>query len=258
MRDLHKSLLKRGPRRATYAMQVLRAVFNWHGVTVPDNPLGKDVAGRDRIVLASTAADPKPIPPEYLGAWWNAACRAGSDPVGGSKQAGDYYRFRLLTGVRGVEVLGDTHENKPIKVKDVDLVGGRIKLPDTKNRTDHVLLLSDQALSIVKSNVEDKKPGDLLFPVADPRKTLQAINRAAGMDPMACQGHALRSTFASIAEDLVSTYTLKRMMNHANTGDVTGAHYISKGENQLRDGWQKVADFILEQAMLTDKKLAAA
>jgi hypothetical protein len=35
------------------------------------------------------------------------------------------------------------------------------------------------------------------------------------------QGHGLRSTFASIAEELVSSALLKRMMNHAATGDVT-------------------------------------
>lgn len=247
IRHLHAALMKRGARRATYAMQVLRAVMNWQGVTVPDNPLGKEVAGRDRIVLASTAGRPKPIPPEYLGAWWRAACAIG-DEAEGLRLASDYYRFRLLTGCRGVEILGDDHGNEPIRVQDVDVVGARIHLPDTKNRTDHVLLLSKQALEIVKRNVEGRAPGDRLFALGDPRKTLRAINVAAGMAPLACQGHGLRATFASVAEELVSQYTLKRMMNHADSGDVTGSHYIGKGEAQLRAGWQVVADFIESQA----------
>ena len=244
IRQVYAEVLKRGQRQATYAMQVLRAVLNWQGVKVTDNPLGKEVAGRDRIVLAPTKGDPKPIPPEYLGAWWSAASKAGSEKVGGSELAGDYYRFQLLTGCRGVEILGDAHGNEPIRVRDVDVVSARIVLSDTKNRKDHTLLLSTQALTIVKRNIKGKKAGDRLFPVDDPRKTLKAINKAAGMDPLACQGHDLRATFASVADELVSSNTVKRMMNHAAAGDVTATHYIGKGETQLRDGWQRVADFV--------------
>jgi integrase len=252
IRQVYAEALKRGQRQATYAMQVLRAVLNWHGVKVPDNPLGKEVAGRDRIVLAPTKGDPKPIPPEYLGAWWNAACKAGTEKAGGSGLAGDYYRFQLLTGCRGVEILGDAHGNEPIRVRDVDIISARIVLSDTKNRKDHTLLLSRQALEIVKRNMSGKKPGAKLFPVDDPRKTLQAINKAAGMASLACQGHDLRATFASVADELVSSNTVKHMMNHAAAGDVTANHYISKGETQLRDGWQKVADFIANQ--IPDKR----
>src|ERR1019366_621555 len=60
----------------------------------------------------------------------------------------------------------------------------------------------------------------------------------------------MRSTFASIAEDLVFGGVLKRMMNRAAGGDVTLGHYIGKSETQLRAGWQTVADFI-EAAVAT-------
>jgi len=49
-------------------MQVLRALLRWHGVQIADSPLGRDTAGRDRIVFAPTTGDPSPIPPERLGA----------------------------------------------------------------------------------------------------------------------------------------------------------------------------------------------
>ena len=62
------------------------------------------------------------------------------------------------------------------------------------------------------------------------------------------QGHGLRATFASIAEELVSSALLKRMMNHAAVGDVTLGHYVAKSEAQLRAGWQAVADFVEEAA----------
>ena len=82
---------------------------------------------------------------------------------------------------------------------------------------------------------------DPLFPIVDARKTLAWINARAGTT---VQGHGLRATFASIAEELVSGGALKRMLNHAAGGDVTLGHYVGKSEAQLRDAWQTVADFI--------------
>ncbi len=228
VRAVYRAAAKRGARRATYAMQVLRAVLNWHGVKVPGNPLSKDVAGKDRIVLGKTAGDPTPIPPERLAAWWKAATALQG------REAADLYRLMLLSGARGIEVRG-------ITVADVDLLGARVVLKDTKNRTDHTLLLSRQAAEIVAHYAEGKKPGAKLFTVTDARKALATINAAAGTS---ITPHDLRATFASVAEELVSAYTLKRMLNHAEAGDVTGAHYVGKSEAQLRAGWQAVADFI--------------
>lgn len=227
VRAAYRAAFARGPRRGSYAMQVLRAVLNWHGVKVPGNPLGKEVAGRDRIVLGKSAGDPNPIPPERLHAWWRAATET-------QREAADFYRVMLLTGARGGEV-------KAALIRDVDMLGARILLRDTKNRTDHTLLLARQTVAIVAPYVAGKKPGATLFNVGDPRKTLVAINEAAGTTITA---HDLRATFASVAEELVSAYALKRMLNHADAGDVTGAHYIGKSETQLRAGWQAVADFI--------------
>jgi hypothetical protein len=62
------------------------------------------------------------------------------------------------------------------------------------------------------------------------------------------QGHGLRATFASVAEELVSGGALKRMLNHATGGDVTLGHYVGKSEAQLRAAWQTVADFIEAEA----------
>ena len=236
IRGIYAGLLKRSERQATYAMQVMRAVLRWQGVIIPENPLGRDTAGRDRIVLAPQKGDPSPIPPERLGAWWRAA---GAAP---SKVAADYYRFQLLTGCRGVEIHGSKrHDYPPIKVSDVDRSGGKIVLRDTKNRSDHKLLLSRQALEIAERNCLDKKADEPLFPIVDARKTLAWINVQAGTT---VQGHGLRATFASIAEELVSGGVLKRMLNHAAGGDVTLGHYVGKSETQLRAGWQTVADFV--------------
>lgn len=228
MRKAFRTASARGVRRGSYAMQVLRAVLNWHGIAVPGNPLGKDVAGKDRIVLPKPVGAPKPVPPEKLAAWWKAAAtRAG-------QESADYCRVLLLTGVRPGE-LGSAER------RDFDLPGARLVLRDTKNRTDHTVLLSKQALAVVAAHAKGRKPTDKLFSVVDVRKTLTAINAAA---TTSVKPHGLRATFASVAEELVSAYTLKRMLNHAETSDVTGAHYIGKSEAQLRAAWQAVADFI--------------
>jgi len=236
IRAAYAALLKRSERQAVYAMQVLRAVLRWHGIVVPGNPLGRDTAGRDRIVLAPAKSNPSPIPPERLGAWWRAA---GIAP---SRVAADYYRFQLLTGCRGGEIHGNKrHGYEPIKVGDVNCEAGKLVLRDTKNRSDHKLLLSRQALEIAARHCSGRKPEDPLFPIVDARKTLSWINALAGTT---VQGHGLRATFASIAEELVSGGALKRMLNHATGGDVTLGHYVGKSEAQLRAAWQTVADFI--------------
>ncbi|WP_088285931.1 integrase family protein [Ideonella sp. A 288] len=229
IRRVYVAASKRGARRGTYAMQVLRAVMNWHGVKVENSPLDKSTAGRDRIVLAQAVGKPNPIPAERLHAWWAAATTARS------RVAADYFRLMLLTGARSGEIQGLT-------VRDVDLTGGRVLLRDTKNRKDHTILLSTHARTILAPHVEGKRATAPVFDVGDPRKTLETINEAAGTS---VSPHDLRATFASVAEELCSAYSVKRMLNHTDGGDVTGAHYIGKSETQLRAAWQSVADFIV-------------
>lgn len=256
MRELHRAAERdRGPRAALYAVQVLRAVLRWHGVVIAGNPLGKDIPERDRIVLPSTSGNPHPIPAERLGAWWKAALRAGTKEVGGSALAGDYYRFRLLTGCRGVEIVGDAH-NPAVTVGD--LVGSRIVLKDTKNRKNFTLLLSTQALEIAQRHAKGRKAQEPLFDVGDGRKTLQAINVATGMEPLAVPGHGLRSTFANIAKRLVPYDTLKGLLNHSMRGDVTGESYLQATEEELREGWQRVADAIERAAGIEPAQAPAA
>jgi integrase len=231
IRRLHASLEPRGQRRQTYAMQVLRAVLRHHGVNVVDNPLSADTAGAKRVALASTRGNPLPIPPERLGAWWRAAC---AEPGASSDQV----RFMLLTGCRPGEAAG-------LLVGDVNMEGGRALLRDTKNRKDHVLVLSRQAAELVARNCLGKRAGDLVFGVENTAGTVAAINAVAGTPEVT--PHKMRHSFASIADDLVSAATARAMLNHSG-GDVTQIHYIKIGEAKLRKAWQSVADSIEAQA----------
>lgn len=249
IRSTHAAALAgRGQRQAGYCMQVLRAVLRWHEVAVADNPLDKGATRRGGISMAQPTGQPNAIPPERLGAWWRAASLPDPD-TGEPSQAADYLRFLLLTGCRSSEVKGARRGEvvyaEGIRVADVDLVARRLSLPDTKNRSDHTVMLSTQAAAIAKRWAKDKVAAAPLFRPANVQSVLQAINEAAGV---AVSPHDLRATFASVAEELVSVYVLKRMLNHAAAGDVTGGHYVAKSETQLRAGWQAVADFIEELA----------
>jgi integrase len=233
LRDLHALLAPRGERRQTYAMQVTRAVLRHEGVTIPDNPLSPTTAGAKRVALAPSRGNPFPIPPERLGAWWRAASAIDSPSA-------DQARFLLLTGCRPGEA-------SLSEVRDFDSVSGTLKLDDTKNRLDHTIMLSKQALAIARKHAKGKRPGERLFGVEDVGKTLATINVAAGVDPRVT-AHKLRHTFASVAEELVSAGTLKAMLNHVTKDDVTQTHYVGKSATQMRTGWQTVADFIVRAA----------
>ena len=217
----------RGERQRTYAGQVLRAVLRHEGVTIEGNPLAASTAGAQRVHLAPSRGNPSPIPSERLGAWWRAACGVAS-------VSGDQLRFMLLTGARPGEAAG-------LLVGDVDLVGMRAILKDTKNRRDHTLVLSTQAAAIVSWHCEGKKPGEPVFGVVDTGKTLATINATAKTP--AVTPHKLRHTFASVADDLVTAATARVMLNHSS-GDVAQAHYIGVSEAKLREGWQRVADHL--------------
>lgn len=240
IRETHKNIAKRSEHSAAAAMRTLRAVMNWHGVVVEGSPFAKTTAGRDRIVLKPTVGKPNPIKPEKLTAWWTAASARAGDA------SADGCRFILLTGARPGEVFGSAFADG-LRVADVDLEGGRVQFSDTKNRRDHTIMLSHQALDILRVHCKDKKPTAKVFDVLDPGKTLASINKEAGVDA-SVSPHKLRHTFASVAEELVTGYVLKRMMNHADGADVTGAHYVGKSEAQLRAGWQAVADLIAPAA----------
>ena len=236
IRTIHAAAAGRGVRQQTYSMQVLRAVLAWHGIVVADSPIGRGTAGKDQIAMPPTKGAPRPIPPEKLGAWW----RAASDMTG--HPGADGLRFMLLTGCRPGEVFGDVYENTGLTVADVDMAGARAMLHDTKNRRDHAIMLSTQALELVKLHIVGKAPGQRVFDISYPRKALLKINAAAGCPDAA--PHKLRHTFASVAAERVSAFALRAMVNHAGGGDVTGAHYVSTGDAQLRAAWQSVADHI--------------
>lgn len=229
---LHKALAARGERRQAYAMQVLRAVLRFHGIQIADNPLAPTTAGAKRIHIAPSQGDPTPIPAKRLGVWWAAALAQKGD-------AAEQLRCMLMAGARPGEL-------PQLLARDVDMDDGCFTLRDTKNRGDHTIMMSKQVRAIFEKRMDDKKPGDLVFPIQDLRVVLRKVNAIAETPQIT--PHCLRHTFATVAESLVSNYVLKRMLNHVTSGDVTGEHYVLIDEERMRAGWQAVADFLDAQA----------
>lgn len=224
-------------RRANYAMTILRAILRWHGTHIEDNPLSIETAGAKRVTIKPARSAKNPIKLKQVGAWWQAAGDARSTV------ASDALKAMLLSGCRPGELTG----KDALRVRHVDLKAGTFQLPDPKNRRPHVVYCSTQLLEILKRNVADKKPDALVFDVVDTGKSFTTICTAAGLAESRHVPSDLRATFASIAATLVPAAVLKVMMNHIGQGDVTSDHYVEIEEEQLRAGWQAVADRIEAQ-----------
>lgn len=240
IKTLHAANLQRGERQAIFAMQTLRAVLRWHVIKIDNDPFSRDTPEKERIILPITRpSDKEPVGRilDNLGAFWRALQAMPETP------ASDYIKFLLLTGCRA-------GEPRTITMDNVNLQSGRITLRDTKNRTDHVLRLSSQALVIVQRQAEGKAGTDKLFPtsVVEVNKAAHALVGATGL---AFVPKMARSIFASVAEALVTASTLKRMMNHTQESDIANTFYIHKLEAELRAGWQAVADHIEARADAT-------
>lgn len=229
IKAVHDENLKcHSERQAFYAMQTLTAILRFYAVKIPQDPFSRETPEADRIYIEKAGvSESEPVEQllNRLGEWWRTLPQS---PVG------DYIAFLALTGCRPSE---------PLKVLVGDLASGEIRLRDTKNRSDHTLLLSRQALAIAQRNAEGKAATDRLFPVT-PAKANALAHELSATTGIPFVPKMLRSLFASVADELVSASTLKRMMNHKRKDDITDTNYIRKLKDQLRDGWQKVADYI--------------
>lgn len=232
IKAVHAENLKlHSERQCMYAMQTLKAVLRFHAVQIPNNPFGRDTPEVDRIRIKKAgvaAREPIKKLSAHLGEWWRALHALPQSPVT------DYLAFLMLTGCRPGE---------PLKVLVGDLADDQIRLRDTKNRTDHILLLSAQALAIVQRQAEGKVAGDRLFSVS-PAQANRLAHELSAATGIAFVPKTLRAVFASVAEKLVTFGVLKGLMNHKQKSDLLNTNYIEKTEEELRAGWQAVADHI--------------
>jgi integrase len=174
---------------------------------------------------------------------WHAGLMAIS-PIGR-----DYLLLVLLTGLR-------RREAAALKWADIDLDKGRtLAVRDTKNGRDHVLPLSTQLVELLARR-RAATDGPFVFPGRKSGTYLVEVKSFTRAIAKACEVHTsvhdLRRTFATTAERLdISSYAVKRLLNHMTGSDVT-AGYIVTDIERLRRPMRAISDYLFHAMGIAD------
>lgn len=250
----HEELSVRSPARANLTMRYLRALFNFayyeyedgEGKSLfPENPVKRlsQKKAWNRVKRKETFIKPTDLKS------WLAAVRNLHDMRrdGMAATARTYLQLLLFAGLRKTEAASLLWEQ-------VDFKEGSLILWDTKNRKDLIIPLSDYTLSILKEYRENStRESGYVFPdksgktyMKDFREQLDKIRKESGVK---CTPHDIRRTYMTIAEALdISSYTIKRLVNHSLPQNDVTAGYLGWDVDRLRLAQQAITGRILELA----------
>jgi integrase len=153
-----------------------------------------------------------------------------------------FYRLRLLTAQRGIEV-------STMRWEDVDLAGGWWTIPSTvaKNKLSHRVPLSATVVDLLKGIPRNKHTKYVLDGARGKRQQAEA---AATLTIADFRGHDLRRTAASLmAGSGTPRLVISKILNHVETG-VTAVYDRHGYDNEKRialDAWARTLTAILEQ-----------
>lgn len=238
------------PAQANKVMRNFRAVYNYAMVKYEDsqgesifrsNPVKRISQLRMwyRVNRRNTLIKHYDLAP-----WYQAVMNLSNDPVAPNRETiRDYLLFVILTGLRRREAAALTWNRVDFKDRTFTVV-------ETKNHTDHTLPLTDYLFNLLAVR-KSKAVNQYVFPnefgtgmLNDPKKQIKKVIDESGVS---FTSHDLRRTFITIAESLdISAYSLKRLLNHKMTNDVTAGYIITDVE-RLRVPMQKITDFITVQ-----------
>jgi integrase len=225
-----------GKPTANGVMRVLRAIYNF-GMVMDDRLLRNPV-----LHLTRTRAWYREkrlqtvIALHQLPAWLKAV--QGLD----NPDARDFLLLTLFTGMR-------RSEGMALRWSNVDLISRTLTVPITKNHEPLMLPLPSILWELLTRRKSARRNSDWVFPgmgksghLEEPKKAIAKVREASGVSFTL---HDLRRTFITVAEGLdISSYTLKRLLNHKDKRDVT-AGYIVLNVERLRAPMQRIADHIL-------------
>ncbi len=258
----HRKITKKSPTRANTTMRLLRALFNYaigeyedakSNPIILHNPVSRlsHIKAWNRETRKQTI-----IKTHELKTWWNAIQELPTHELNtrniygtnkkqpnNSQIAKDFFTFVLMTGLR-------RREASTLMWTNIDFKNKGLTIENTKNHETHTLPLTDYLIALLKQR-KANTDSPFVFEGDDlnkPINTLQKqVVKARTISGIYFSIHDLRRTFITIAESLsIREYTLKRLMNHKNTRDVT-AGYIIKEIESLRQPMEKISNFILEQ-----------
>jgi integrase len=243
-----------GHGRANNVMKCLRALINFASdrFGIEDEPLIKSNAvGRLSTNGAWHRIRPRQgiIPERKLKGWYLAVSALKYEV------SRDFMIFLLLTGMR----VGET---KRLQWSYIDFENKILTVPRelTKSDREHRLPLSDFLLALLKKRRVYRKTSIWVFQsTRDHNKHLSGhtgivrrVNLISGIK-FAC--HDLRRTFLTMGEKLdVPYYTLKRLVNHSVSNDITGSYLVLDIE-RLRFHMSRITSEFLDLLGLNDKKV---
>lgn len=232
---------KRGKAYANGAMRVLRAVFNFSiskyedskgRAIIHENPVSRlsQVRAWYKIKRRDDYLKPSELPVFFK-------------VVNGfeSETMRDYFLLLLFTGLRRNEAANLTWDRVNFKER-------AFTLEETKNGEKLVLPMSDFVEGLLLRRYNSRL-NEYVFGgtsstghLVEPKHQLTNLRDALGTNITI---HGLRRTFITIAESLdISSYAIKRLVNHKMNGDVT-AGYIIHDVERLRRPMQAITDYIL-------------
>jgi integrase len=236
------------PAQANKVMRNFRAVYNYAMVKYEDsqgesifrsNPVKRISQLRMwyRVNRRNTLIKYYDLEP-----WYQAVMSLTNDQIAPNRETvRDFLLFVLFTGLRRREAAALTWNRVDFKDKTFTVI-------ETKNHTDHTLPLTDYLFDLLAVR-KSKAMNQYVFPnefgtgmLNDPKKQIKKVVDDSGVS---FTTHDLRRTFITIAESLdISAYSLKRLLNHKMTNDVTAGYIITDVE-RLRAPMQKITDYIL-------------
>ena len=242
---------KRGSAQANLHMRFLRSLLNFcagyyedadGGPLLKHNPVERlsQTKAWYRVPRRQTI-----IKPDQLPNWLKAVQGLENENIR------DYLIFILLTGSRREEAF-------MLEIEQIDLKNRSYNLIDPKNREDITLPLPDYLFKVVEKRIKNLKGFKHLFPgmdrtgslnpnthLVEPKAQVKKVIEKSGVKFTL---HDLRRLFITTADALdLSTFCVKRLVNHSMGSDVTSGYVVSDVE-RLRGPMQKIEDKILSLA----------
>ena len=244
----HFLIGQKSKAQANLVMRYLRAIYNFASYQYEDSK-GESLFPNNPVRRLSQTRAWYPverrqtvIKAHSLASWYAAVMNIKNDSHGKNRETiRDYLLFVIFTGLR-------KEEAARLKWCDVDLTGKTITINDTKNHRDHTLPMSNYLMDMLLRR-KPEAVNEYVFPgangigrIVEQRKQMDKVVFESGVQFTI---HDLRRTFITIAESLdISAYSLKRLLNHKMTNDVTAGYIIIDAE-RLRAPMQKITDQLL-------------
>jgi len=234
----------------------LRALYNLYRIDNPDfhNPV--EILSLKKLWFPEKSRDVR-IKPHEMKCWMQEVMKQVKNSV-----QRDYILFTMLNGLRKNEAMS-------LAWNQIDFKGRSFRIEKTKNKKPLELPMTDLTEAILKGlwnkrDVSNKLTAQWVFPselsssghIYSVSKGLFAVNNAAGIN---VRLHDLRRTFVSIANNTkIPYYTIKKLVNHSSSGDVTASVYNIMDIEDLRKPMQQITDEfkkLMEVEYFADEKV---